>query len=64
MSENTNNIVGFHCDITDISDLAKSLKRSMERLNDTENLNQPDLQLVKILVERIEALEQKIEAVA
>jgi anti-sigma28 factor (negative regulator of flagellin synthesis) len=64
MPENTNNIVGFHCDINDISDLAKSLKRSMERLNDTENLNQPDLQLVKILVERIEALKQKIESVA
>lgn len=63
MSENTSSIVGFHCDITDISDLAKSLQRSMERL-DSQNLNQPDLQLVKILVERIEALKQKIEAAA
>lgn len=62
MSENTNNIVGFHCDIADISDLAQSLQRSMERL-DSQNLNQPDLQLVKILVDRIEALKQKIEAV-
>ncbi len=63
MSENTNNIVGFHCDIADISDLAQSLQRSMERL-DSQNLNQPDLQLVKILVERIDALKQKIESVA
>lgn len=64
MSENTNNIVGFHCDIADISDLAQSLQRSMERLHDTQNFNQPDLQLVKVLVERIETLRQKIEGLA
>jgi hypothetical protein len=62
MPENTSNNVGFHCDIADISDLAQSLQRSMERL-DSQNLNQPDLQLVKILVDRIEALKGKIEAV-
>jgi hypothetical protein len=64
MSDNTDNIVGFHCDIADISDLAKSLQRSMERLHDTQNFNQPDLQLVKVLVDRIETLRQKIESLA
>jgi anti-sigma28 factor (negative regulator of flagellin synthesis) len=64
MSDNTKQITEFHCDIADISDLSKSLQRSMERLHDTQNFNQPDLQLVKVLVDRIEALKQKIESMA
>ncbi len=63
MPENTSNIVDFHCDITDISDLAQSLQRSMEQLNQ-QNINQPDLPLVKFLVERIEELKRKIAAEA